>query len=74
MRFFMIGMGILIGLLFLLAVLANPQQAGDRVPATANATQPADDAPLVCLVLVGGAALLAVIVWLGTLQRIPVEG
>ena len=73
MRYFMIGMGILIGLLFLVAVLANQAQASDGVRNTANATPPADGTLLVCLALVVGTALLSGIVWLGTLQRIPVE-
>jgi hypothetical protein len=73
MRYFMIGMGILIGLLFLVAVLSNQAPASDGVRSTANATPPADGTLLVCLVLVVGTALLSGIVWLGTLQRIPAE-
>jgi hypothetical protein len=74
MRYFMIGMGVLIGLLFLLAVLSNPAQAGGAAPVSDNASRPADGTALVCLTLVGGTALLAGTVWLGTLQRIPDEG
>jgi hypothetical protein len=69
----MIGMGILLGMLFLLAVLANPAQTATTPPISANRAQPADGAPLVCLALVGGTALLAGTVWLGTLQQIPAD-
>jgi hypothetical protein len=73
MPYFMIGMGILIGLLFLLAVLTEPVQAVDAVPVSAKTTQPAESAALACLAVVGGAVLLAGIVWLSTLQRIPAK-
>ena len=73
MQYFLIGMGILIGLLFLLAVLTDPAQAGNAVPASSKVAQPADGTPLVCLALASGTGLLAGIVWLGTLQRIPEE-
>ena len=74
MRYFMFGMGVLIGLLFLLAILANPAQAGGgaRVPDMTN--QSADGAALACLTLVVGTALLAGVVWLGTLRKIPAKG
>ena len=74
MRYFMIGMGLLIGLLFLLAVLADPAQAsgGARIPDAVNQTT--DGAALACLALIVGTVLLAGVVWLGTLREIPTEG
>jgi hypothetical protein len=73
MRYFMIGMGVLIGMLFLLAILANPAQAGGggQVPDISN--QSADGAALACLTLVVGTALLAGVVWLGTLRELPAK-
>jgi hypothetical protein len=73
MQYFMIGMGIIIGLLFLLAVLTEPVQTVDAVPVSAKTTQPAESAALACLAVVGGAVLLAGLVWLRTLQRIPAK-
>ena len=74
MRYFMIGMGVLIGLLSLLAILANPAQVGGGARIPDIAAQPADGAALACLTLIVGTAILAGVVWLGTLREIPAEG
>lgn len=68
MRYFMIVMGTIITLLFLLAILAGAARAGEAASAAENA-EPTDSTPLIYLTIVGGAALLAGGVWLGTLRR-----
>lgn len=71
MRYFIIIMGILITLMFLLAILAGSAQAGKAVPHPAKDAQSADAPPMISLALVGGAASLAVFVWLGMLRHVP---
>ena len=66
MRTFMIAMGILITLTFVLGIAAAPASAA--APAARDASH-ADALP-VCLALVGGTALLAGGVLLGTLHRL----
>ena len=69
MRYFMIVMGIIIALTFVLAILAGSSQATAGVGPPAGDDRPVDATPLVYVALVGGAALLAGFVWLGTLRR-----
>jgi hypothetical protein len=71
MRYFMTIMGILITLMFFLAILAGSAQAGETVPRPAKDAQPADASSMIYLALVGGTASLAAFVWLGTLRRVP---
>lgn len=71
MRYFMLIMGILMASVFLLAIVTGMACAGKATPAVA-VPQPPDGAPLLCLALVGGPALLAGIVWSGTLRRIEI--
>ena len=66
MRYFMIVMGIIIALTFILAILAGSTQVA--TPAPARDARPVDAPPLIYLALVGGAALLAGMAWLGTLR------
>ena len=70
MRYFMIITGILITFTFLLAILAGSVQASEATPIPAKDTQPMDAAPLIYLALVGGATVLAGIIWLGTLRSV----
>jgi hypothetical protein len=70
MRYFMIITGILITLMFLLAIFAGSARAGEAAPCPAEDTQPTDASPMIYLALVGGAASLAAFVWLGTLRRV----
>jgi len=65
MRAFMIVMGVLITLTFVLGAAAAPASAST---ATARDASHVDALP-VCIALVGGTALLAGGVWLGTLRR-----
>jgi hypothetical protein len=69
MRYFMIVMGTFITLLFLLAILTGAARASE-VMSTSENTEPTDSSPLIYLLLVGGAALLAGGVWLGALRRV----
>lgn len=69
MRYFMIVMGTFIILLFLLAILTGAARASEVASIAENA-EPADGSPLVYLLIVGGAALLAGGVWLGALRRV----
>jgi hypothetical protein len=62
MRYFMIAMGIIITLLFLLAILAGAASPIENA-------EPANGPSLIYLPIVGGTALLAGGVWLGTLRR-----
>jgi hypothetical protein len=71
MRYFMIVMGVIIALTFVLAILAGPAQATAGIGVSARDAQPVDATPLIYVALVGGAALLAGFVWLGTLRRTP---
>jgi hypothetical protein len=68
MRYFMTIMGILTTALFLLAILAGSAQPSEAV--AHSGTQSPDATPLAYLALAGGTALLAGIVWLGTLRRV----
>jgi hypothetical protein len=81
MRYFMIVMGIVVTMTFLLAILAGAVQAGagDSAPVAAPVTEnaePMDGTPLILLTLAGGTALLAGVVWLGMLRRThrPISG
>ena len=71
MRYFMATMGIIVTLTSLLAILAGSAQASRVAPTPADDAGAADSSALVCLALVGGTALLAGMVWLGTLRRVP---
>ena len=68
MRYFMIVMGTFITLLFLLAILTGAARASEVAP-TPETAEPTDGTLLIYLTTVGGAALLAGGVWLGTLRR-----
>jgi len=68
MRYFMGAMGIIIAITLLLGIIAKSAQADGTDPAATEAQQ-ANGAPLVCLALVGGTALLAGGAWLGMLRR-----
>lgn len=69
MRFFMIGMGIIITTTFALGVAASSARAG--APAvSASRLGSVEGLPLVCLALAGGTALLGAIAWTSTLRRI----
>jgi hypothetical protein len=70
MRYFMTIMGILITLMFLLAILAGSAQAGEAVPHPAKDIQPLDASPMIYLALVGGTTALAAFVWMGMLRRV----
>jgi hypothetical protein len=70
MRYFMTITGILITLMLLLAILAGSAQARAAAPRPTEGTQPADGSPMIYLALVGGAASLAALVWLGMLRRV----
>jgi hypothetical protein len=65
----MIAMGTIITLLFLLAILAGAVRASEAGSTVGN-TEPTDGTSLIYLAIVGGAALLAGGVWLGTLRRV----
>jgi hypothetical protein len=67
MRSFMIVMGFVIVLGLVLAVCAGPAQA-EEAP-TIEQAEKLDLSPLACLPLVGGTAILAGLVWFGTLRR-----
>lgn len=69
MRYFMIVMGTLITLLFLLAILTGAARASE-VASTAENAKPTDGSLLIYLLIVGGAALLAGGVWLSALRRV----
>lgn len=74
MRYFMIAMGVVVTLTFVLAILAGAVQAeaGDSALVVAPTTEniePTDGAPLILLTFAGGTALLAGAVWLGMLRR-----
>ena len=71
MRWFMSAMGIVIAITLLLAITEGAAQADEGTPVAADSTQQVDGTPLVCLALVGGTALLAGLVWVGTLRRLP---
>ena len=69
-------MGIIIVLILLLVIVVSPAQAGEaqaRQSKTAVVSskdvEQTEDATLVCLALVSGAALLAGIVWMRKLRR-----
>ena len=68
MRYFMIVTGTFITLLFLLAILTGAARASEVASISEN-TKPTDGSPLIYLLIVGGAALLAGGVWLGALRR-----
>ena len=68
MRYFMIVMGTFITLLFLLAILTGAARASEVASASEN-VEPTDGTLLIYLIIVGGAALLAGGVWVGTLRR-----
>jgi hypothetical protein len=70
MRHFMTITGILIALMFLLAILAGSARASGAMPRPTGDAQPADASPMIYLALMGGAASLAAFVWLGMLHRI----
>jgi TRAP-type C4-dicarboxylate transport system permease small subunit len=70
MRYFMSITGILITLMFLLAILAGSAQASEAALCPTEDNQPADASPMIYLVLAGSAALLAAFVWLGMLRRV----
>ena len=70
-RYFMIGMGIVIGMTLLLGILAGTAQAGQAASVAAAGAGWVEGTGLVCLALFAGAALLAGTVWLGTLRRMP---
>ena len=68
MRYFMTVMGIIITLLFLLAILAGAARVSGAAPSAENA-ELKDGTSLIFLPIMGGTALLAGVVWLGTLRR-----
>jgi hypothetical protein len=59
-----------------LAILAGSVRVGEALPRPTGDAQPADISPLIYLALVGGATILAGIVWLGTLRGVekPASG
>jgi hypothetical protein len=61
MRYFMIVMGTIITLLFLLAILAETASPIENTESAGSS--------LIYLPIAGGTALLAGVVWLGTLRR-----
>jgi hypothetical protein len=71
MRYFMGVMGIIVTLTSLLAIFAGSAQVGRATLSPADDAGSADGGAWICLALVGGTALLAGTVWLGTLRRVP---
>jgi hypothetical protein len=75
MRYFIRVIGVLITLALLLAVVAGAAwcgeagQGADEASSATGGAERADDAPLICLALVGGTALLAGSVWMGQMRR-----
>ncbi|MFQ6099973.1 MAG: hypothetical protein ACE5OS_01900 [Anaerolineae bacterium] len=67
--------GVLVTLTLLLAVVAGAARCGEagrganEASSTIGSVERTDDTPLVCLALVGGAALLAGGVWMGQMRR-----
>jgi hypothetical protein len=64
-------MGIIVTLTSLLAILAGSAQGGRATLSPADGAGAAESSAWICLALVGGTALLAGTVWLGTLRRVP---
>lgn len=71
MRYFMVTTGIIITIALLIAIVTESVRADELVTATTDGAERANHTPLICLALVGGTALLAGVVWIGTLRRMP---
>jgi len=76
MRYLIRMTGFIITLTLLLAVVVGSSQAcqerhelGKTMPASTDDGEQVEDTALICLALVGGAALLAGIVWMRKLRR-----
>lgn len=76
MRSFIRVTGIIILLALLMTTAAGSAQASgatndqsEGFPASTSDAEQAEETPLLCLVLVGGTALLAGGVWMGQLRR-----
>nr|HID14341.1 hypothetical protein [Anaerolineae bacterium] len=74
MRHFIRVMGIIIALALLLAIIVGSARArhgqSKASPIPTGDAERAEDTALLCLALVGSAALLAGVVWMGKLRHI----